>query len=227
MNRYNIFYQVHKGLRVLLYETATFLQQADFTREDELAVVKEKVNEVIYLFDKHAHTEDSIILPEIEAYEPSVVDAFEGEHKEDVELSLRLKKILNAFEDTDNDCDRTELGKSMNILFVEFTTFNLTHMAKEETILNKLLWRYYSDEELQQVTRKIVEKAKPEDRIKYNKWMLKGLNNNEIAVWFRNVKNAAPAFAFQALMKQASEELNDQRWTQVQAQLSEGVLLVQ
>ena len=35
MNRYNIFYQVHKGLRELLYNTASRLQQTDFTNAEE------------------------------------------------------------------------------------------------------------------------------------------------------------------------------------------------
>jgi hypothetical protein len=225
MKRYNIFYQVHKGLRVLLYETAIYLQQTDFTREEEIAEVNSRLSGVVHLFDKHAHTEDSLILPAIDAYEPSVADAFEGEHKEDIQLSLRLKSVLTALTDADNDYDRTELGISMNILFVEFVAFNLKHMAKEEMLLNKLLWRYYSDEELMQLTKKIVQEVKPEDIPKYNKWMLKGLNNSEIAGWLKNVKNNAPCEIFLGLMKQANEELDARRWEQVQEQLSEGLLL--
>lgn len=225
MKRYNIFYQVHKGLRVLLYETATSLQQADFTREDDIADVSKRIYEVTYLFDKHAYTEDHLVLPAIEAYEPSVVDAFEGEHKEDEQLSLRLKSVVTALMDADNDYDRTELGISMNMLFVEFAAFNLKHMAKEETLLNKLLWRYYSDEELMQLTKKIVQEVKPEDIPRYNKWMLKGLNNSEIALWLKSVKNNAPCEIFLGLMKQANDELDGRRWEQVQEQLSEGILL--
>lgn len=225
MNRYNIFYQVHKGLRVLLYETAISLQQADFTREEEIATINSKINEVVHLFDKHTYTEDHLILPAIETYEPSVADAFEGEHKEDIQLSMRLKSVLNALVDADNDYDRAELGKSMNILFVDFLAFNLRHMAKEETILNKLLWRYCSDEELMQITKRIVSEVQPDDIPKYNKWMLKGLNNSEIAAWLKNVKNNAPCEAFLGLMKQANEELSKKRWEQVQEQLSEGLLL--
>ena len=35
MKRYNIFNQVHKGLRALLYETIIKLQQTDFTDTED------------------------------------------------------------------------------------------------------------------------------------------------------------------------------------------------
>ncbi|MEI9945934.1 MAG: hemerythrin domain-containing protein [Chitinophagaceae bacterium] len=225
MNRYNIFYQVHKGLRALLFETGSFLLRTDFTNEEQFAEVNEKINEVQHLFDKHAHTEDGLILPAIESYEPSVVDAFENEHKQDLALSVRLKNVIAALADADNEYDRAELGKSLNVLFFEFTAFNLAHMAKEETILNKLLWRYHNDDELKQMTRQIINDIHPDDTVKYNKWMLRGLNNSEIIGWLKNVKNGAPDFTFRCLMKQCGEEMEEQRWSQVQEQLSEGVLL--
>jgi len=225
MKRYNIFYQVHKGLRALLFETAIFLQQADFTRDEQIEEVKERMNELIHLFDGHAHTEDHFILPAIEAYEPSVVDAFEGEHKEDIQLARRLKDVLQGLLDADNDYDRIEFGKSINLLFVEFVTFNLVHMAKEESLLNKFLWRYYGDDELKQITKDIIAKHKAEDITKFNKWMLRGLNNNEIITWLSNVKDNAPCFVFQDLMQQASEEITRERWILIQEHLTEGVQL--
>ena len=225
MNRYNIFYQVHKGLRALLFETGIYLQQADFTREEEVAKVVEKAKEVAHVFDKHAHTEDSLVFPAIGAYEPSVVDAFKSEHQEDLKLAALLKNNLDVLIRADNDDDRTESGKSLNILFAEFTAFNLRHMAKEESVLNRLLWRYYSDEELIRLTQKIVSNQKPEDLARMNKWMLRGLNNNEIVMWLRNVKNNAPDFVFNALITLANQEMGERRWGLVQEQLTEGLLL--
>jgi hemerythrin-like domain-containing protein len=225
MQRYNIFYQVHKGLRALLFETAIFLQQVDFTREVEIEEVKVRINELICLFEGHAHTEDHFILPAIETYEPSIADAFEGEHKEDAQLSRRLKDVLRGLLDTDNDYDRAEFGKSINLLFVEFVVFNLAHMAKEESVLNKFLWRYYGDDELKQITKEIIAEHKTEDIKRFNKWMLRGLNNNEIIVWLKNIKDNAPCYVFQELIQQASEEINSERWMQIQEQLTEGVQL--
>ena len=51
MNRYNIFYQVHKGLRAMLYETALLLQHTDFTNFDEAEQAIEQLQTVVELFD--------------------------------------------------------------------------------------------------------------------------------------------------------------------------------
>lgn len=70
MKRYNIFYQVHKGLRAMLYETAIQLQQTDFSNADEAGNII-RIKEVVELFDKHAHSEDNNILNAIESLKPS------------------------------------------------------------------------------------------------------------------------------------------------------------
>ena len=62
MKRYNIFNQVHKGLRALLHETILKLQQTDFTDAEDAEEAVEQVQTVLALFDEHAHTEDSFIL---------------------------------------------------------------------------------------------------------------------------------------------------------------------
>ncbi|MBK7374191.1 MAG: hypothetical protein IPJ02_01045 [Chitinophagaceae bacterium] len=95
MKRYNIFYQVHKGLRAMLYETAILLQQTDFSNEEETNTIAECISEVVVLFDKHAHSEDSNILNTIESFEPSVAGLFAAEHVKDHELSNRLTALVN------------------------------------------------------------------------------------------------------------------------------------
>ena len=63
MQRYNIFYQVHKGLRQMLYSTAGKMLQTDFIDSKETASVLAQVSDVLDLFDSHADTEDHFVLP--------------------------------------------------------------------------------------------------------------------------------------------------------------------
>ena len=83
MQRYNIFHQVHKGLKVLLYETALQVQHTDFWNIEEADEVIEQIDELILLFEKHAQSEDTYIFPAVEKYDPSVAHAFEREHLKD------------------------------------------------------------------------------------------------------------------------------------------------
>ena len=58
MKRFNIFNQIHKGLRVLLYDTATVLQQTDFSDAGQTRVALEKVNKVLHMFSQHGKNEE-------------------------------------------------------------------------------------------------------------------------------------------------------------------------
>jgi hemerythrin-like domain-containing protein len=221
MNRYNVFNQVHKGLRSLLYETALLLQQTDFSSKEEAQTAIEKLADVIELFEKHADSEDNNVLPAIRQYEPSVVLVFEEEHEQDHTLSRKLEELIFVLKHSINEDTKKETGKIINTAFTEFMVFNLNHMAKEETVLNKLLWRYYSDEELHALTQQIVSRLSPEIMGKFSRWMIRGLSNPEIVTWLKQVQHTMPVFVFKGLMHIAEKELAHHRWQEVSNQVVE------
>lgn len=225
MKRYNIFNQVHKGLRVLLYETTIKLQQTDFTDAEDADEAVQQVKTILDLFDEHAHTEDTFILPAIVEYEPSVVDVFAQEHVKDFELSNRLNGLLQAFSLTISPDAKGEIGAAISIALFEFMLFNLEHMKKEEDVLNKLLWRYYTDDVLHGITMRIIANVPADKMPLYNKWMMRGLSNTEIIHWLKEVKNNAPEFVFDSFVDLAVNELPEYRWQKVQEQLTEGAML--
>ncbi len=225
MQRYNIFYQVHKGLRAMLYETALLIQQTDFADTEEAEPVITQLEVVLELFDKHAYTEDSLIFSAVEKYDAALSKAFEQEHEEDHQLGQRLRGLITVFFHTVASGDKKETGKELNNSFIDFMNFNLRHMAKEETLINKALWRYYTDEQLKNITHQIVCSMPAEPLALYSKWMIRGLSNTEIINWLKEVKNNAPDDAFRSLMALAQQELNPHRWLQVLDQLSEGAML--
>jgi len=225
MQRYNIFYQIHKGLREMLYQTASRLQQTDFTTASETEVITEQMNTVLDLFDKHAATEDHFILPAIETYEPAVCSLFAEEHVQDHALSEKLRSVLKGLQVAETDQDKNTWGTVLRPVFIDFVVFNLNHMAKEEEVLNKLLWRYYSDEELQAITGKILAYQPPQTLQLFSSWMLRGLSNNEIRDWLREVKHTAPEFIFNGLIAEAEHVLPEYRWNTIQESISDGKLV--
>jgi hypothetical protein len=225
MQRINIFNQIHKGLRAALYDTAISLQQADFTSETEAEEALSKIKEVVMLFDEHAHKEDSFVLPAILQFEPSVADAFEQEHVTDLALSSQLNKAVDEFETLLKAEDRAAAGRKINIDFVAFLVFNLQHMAKEEDIINQLLWRYYTDAEILQIQQRIVQSTQPWHQDFYSKWMLRGINNIEAATWLRSVEGSAPPVVYQTLFAKAKRELSRSRFQKLVEALTESAVL--
>jgi hypothetical protein len=129
------------------------------------------------------------------------------------------------FKHTFSTEERNVIGGAIRFAFVEFLIFNLKHMAKEEDVLNNLLWTYHSDEELHGITKQILAHLAPEDMAKYSRWMINGLSNNEIIAWLKDVRNNAPDFVFRDLFTVAANELPEQRWVKVKDALCDGAMV--
>ena len=209
----------------MLYETATAMQQTSFTDAEEASKMAESIQLVIQAFEKHAHTEDTYVFPAIAAFEPAVVAAFEEEHDKDYALGLQLQSWLTAFETAATELAKQTTGERLVRAFTQFMVFNLTHMAEEEDMINKLLWRYYTDVELEQITQLIISNIPPPLMAMYSKWMVRGMNNTEITGWLKEVKNSAPEPVWISLLTLAEQELPAYRWQLVQETLTEGAMV--
>lgn len=225
MTRYNIFNQIHKGLRTMLYDTALSLQHTVFTNTDNANETLDKLEQAIRIFHSHAEHEDGFVLPAVEKHVPSLVTEFESEHEKDELLSISLRNLMTTYNLAVDDEARTAAGYSITMAFNEFIAFNLYHMNKEEDKINKVLWKYYTDAELLNITGAIIASIPPEDMSIETRWMIKGLNNTEITNWLSAVKNDAPDFVFKSLLSVAETELPEQRWNEIKEHMMEGAMM--
>ena len=146
------------------------------------------------------------------------------EHVRDHELSTQLRTLVNIYGSLTTDEERIQLGSALRKAFVDFLAFNLVHMAKEEDIINNLLWRYYSDDQIHAIEHQIISAQTPEAMALVWKWMLLGLSNGEIAGWLRMVEKNAPEFVFNTLFATAEKELPNHRFRLILEGLTEGAM---
>jgi hypothetical protein len=85
--------------------------------------------------------------------------------------------------------------------------FNLEHMAREEDLINKALWRHYKDDQLHAISAKIVADAPAAEMAIVARLMIKGMNGTEIREWLKEVEKQAPPAAVKALCDFAEKEL--------------------
>ncbi len=69
--RYNVFNNIHKGLRTMLFSTQMKWQQTDFTSPEAASMVA-NLETVLYYYDQHADHEDHFILSKIIQQQPQV-----------------------------------------------------------------------------------------------------------------------------------------------------------
>lgn len=215
-NRYNTFNQVHKGLRALLYDTAMKLQQTDLSNSDKAISAIEQVRETLYLFESHANGEDYYFNEPLEKSKPEVAQLFQKEHEEDHRLGNVISHLLESWAQAETHDARREAGKLLFYSFNEFIAFNLYHMNKEEIELNAALWVQYSDDEIRAIEQTLVQNIPPAKMEAYGKWMIRGLNDVEIAKWLGEVRDLAPAPVFTLLDQIAKTELPPSRYDDIQ-----------
>lgn len=215
MQRFNSFNLIHKGLRAMLYDAALTAHQTYFGETTEAETALEKIEDVLFLFENHAHHEDTLVLPAVEAYEPQLVEEFESEHAEDLRLSNRLKNLITIYRNTYFAEEKIVCGSAIVKSFVEFMIFNLEHMAKEEILINQALWQHYTDEQILGLNQKIVASIPPAEMALASKWMMRGNNTVDIANWLKSVKQGAPQFVFDSLISIAEKELPSDRFNSI------------
>ena len=223
--RYNVFNQIHKGLRAMLYDTAMVLQHSDYTNAEQTEKALEKVEVVLAVFEDHASHEDNYVLPAVNRYFKHIVAEFESEHETDEMLAHRLRNLMVVYSYAVSCDARQEAGEAIYKAFNEFIAFNLYHMNKEEDKLNKAMWQKYTDEEIIDIQKLIVQNVSEHMRVIESTWMMRGISDPEIVKWLTGVKNSAPDLIFQGLLKLAEKELSVKRWMNVKEALSEGAMV--
>lgn len=223
--RYNIFKQIHKGLRAMLYDTAISLQLTDFQDNEEAAAVIGKLSETLNIFYLHANHEDQFILPVVQKSNPLLVEEFDSEHGKDEFMSHRINALIASYQHANNLEAREDLGEKICAAFNEFVAFNLYHMAKEEEKINPVLWSQFTDEEICALRKTLAKTVSREEFLVTSKWMMQGINDCEILHWLKEVKNNAPEFIFRSMIELAEKVLTPARWNRIQNCLTEGLLL--
>ena len=202
----------------MLYDTATRLQQTDFSQPEASATINQ-LKQVLQFFDEHANSEDRFILPHIQKHNAQLIDELEKEHETDHYLTHTLFDHIQAWENTTSADEREAIGQHICYAFSEFIAFNLYHMNKEENVLLDWLWKHCTDMEIRQMQGQIIQSISPQALLTQSRWMMRSINNKEVITWLSGVKQGAPTEVFNNFLSLAQEELPTERLTKVQTAL--------
>ena len=221
MNRFNVFLLIHKGLRAMMYDTSLSLQHTDFAHTREFPHSLEKLSKVLDTFDGHAGHEDKHIFKLLESCAEPLMNEMEAEHVTDHRLSDELRALMAEFRNLIDPVAKYSTGVKICHAFNEFIAFNLTHLNKEETVVNEALWQNYTDLEIIQANQRLVSTLTPEEAQLSALWMIRSCSNNEISGWINAIKNNIPQPLFQMLMQLAEQELPAHRFEAIQGAIME------
>jgi iron-sulfur cluster repair protein YtfE (RIC family) len=205
--RFNPFHQVHQGLRALLYHASLAVQHTDFGNVYHTGATLSLLEELIDLFEAHAHTEDTMVFPWVKEQAPNLVTHFEQQHEKDHDLAQELFQSMERCRKAGDGVEKLAAGRKVQQSLGEFVAFNLTHMNQEETIVLPVIRQYYTDEEILAKHLAIMNSFSQEKKERMGYWMLKGLSEREIIAWYESIQKNAPAPVFNRFMQLAAAAL--------------------
>lgn len=168
--RYNVFNNIHKGLRGMLFDTQLKIQQTDFNQPEAAAVI-EQLETALFYFDEHADHEDRYLLANIATLEPLIFMELENDHVVDHHLSEQLRGGIANWKKAALPKDRELAGRQIFYAVNEFIAFNLYHMNKEENQLLVLLWKHFTDDQIIAMEQELVQSINPEVLIAERRWL--------------------------------------------------------
>jgi hypothetical protein len=225
MEPLNIFRQVHRIERVMLYETAIGLQLGHFASRTELENIAGKVNAIILLSTDYIAKQEEFVLPAVAEYEPSIGDVFRQEHKATAEqiqaLSIAVEEALCAT----TEAQREEAGRFLEHLFTQFLRAQLRLMGRKEKVLNPILSRYYNTEVLHSIQQELIQHDDCQKSLIQVAWIIKTLEEEELVDWLKTVEKKASTHCMQSLLTAAEEQLEAHRFDKLSGALTEGALV--
>jgi hypothetical protein len=140
-DRRDVYRNIHKGIRVMLFDLVQKSGRTDFTDAADVARLTADARDTFELLAGHAQKEDEFIMPLLRAHAPQLAQMFDAEHEDQ---EARLPILLASLEAIDaNESGADRLGHAFVVQLSRFAGELLAHMADEEVELNSALERVH------------------------------------------------------------------------------------
>jgi len=197
--RFNIYLQIHKGVRAALATLLLQVGRTDPHDEAEIAETLTAVRDLLTFLREHLQHEDDWIHPALEARRPGSSHGTRDDHAHHAEALAALVSTLRAVE----RCPGGQRGTGLMRLYRQLALFvaeNLEHMHVEETDNHAALVASYSDAELHELDRRLVASIPPAALMTALRWMLPNMNAPDRAAMLGAMRAAAPAEVVDAVL---------------------------
>ena len=160
-SRPDILTPIHKGLQLLMFETAATVGRTDFTSAAETSVAEGEVLRCSALLLEHAGHEDRWVKPLLARLAPPLASTMATEHtqleREADEVATQFARLRAAADAG----ERLALGVEVRHSFDLLLAHHLRHMTWEEEEVNAALWAGLADSELGGVVSHVTSEIGP------------------------------------------------------------------
>ncbi|MCY3003670.1 MAG: hemerythrin domain-containing protein, partial [Planctomycetota bacterium] len=144
MNRLELYTTVHKGLRSALFAAAERVARTNFADPAAAREVAGSLGFLLDLLEEHAHHEDEFIQPVYQRHNSELALTLADDHARVEGLGRELRAMAARLEAA-TEVERVSLGRRIHERMNQFLAEHLQHMAREESLGQRLLWAHLDD----------------------------------------------------------------------------------
>jgi ketosteroid isomerase-like protein len=198
VNRFDLYGQVHKGLRAFMCDTLVELGKLDSGNDHEVKRVLDQLDELLDYCISHIAKEDTYVHAAMQARDPNSIQIVSAEHKEHAAAIEQLRVAAHAVACA-GAVSREGAAGRLYSAFSRFVAENLEHMHLEESKHNAFLWAHFSDEELADIYGAIMAATSSADMALGARWIVPFLTPSERAALIEGLRATMPGEVFDAV----------------------------
>ena len=219
MARHEIYRNIHKAIRRVVYSEALALGSADFRDQKSMRESLEQLRGTITLLQEHAGHEETILHPALESRVPGITRSFEENHEGDERLFDRIRGLGSQIEAAQDNDQRVALGNQLYGIFNTYIGDYLGHLDREEAELEQALWDHFTDEELVAIDHQLMGSIPHERMAVWVSVICNSWNASELTAILAVMKQGAPPDAFAGMLKMMEQATPAAIWETVRKAL--------
>jgi hypothetical protein len=217
---FDIYRNIHKGIRRELFGVTEAWGQVDPSDAAEVEVVANRMRQLVKLLVSHAEHEDEYVQPWVDQFVPTVGDALTIEHHA-LEEQLASLEILTDRAIGLANSKRSLTVHRLHLGWASFTAEFLQHMAFEEMEVLPGLCSTLPADKLAAIEQEIVASIPPEDMAYSMSLMLPAMNIDDRVAVLGGMRENAPAFVFEAVTGIGATVVAPDVWAKTTARLGD------
>lgn len=178
--RIDLFGPIHKAIRFALADLLAQMGTTSFADAHEANRIADQLEEVTNLCEDHRGHEERRILPVLAERLQGTLDHILEAHAAQPGSVAELRALAETLRTSRVEL-RPVIGRTLYLHFSTFAAELLLHMAEEEQVLQPLIEKRFSDEEVRFLHGRLMAALTVEERLRAAPWMIRGTNAVERA----------------------------------------------
>ncbi|WP_181444411.1 hemerythrin domain-containing protein [Bacillus sp. 03113] len=221
-NRFDLYAQVHKGIRFALSGLCYQAGSIDSSDNERVKSFVEEFKQVVIILEAHSRDEDAHINEFYEKYAPETLHLLEEEHSVLEQNLEKLVELVDQLELKKQDPAQHQkvwyqISKDLN----HFTADYFFHLQNEEGPGMKALWEHLTDDQIKEISINIRSSIPPQTMSIFLHYMIPAMSHQERVEMLSGMKKFAPKEAYAGVLRLAESRLDQISWIQLKTALEE------